>query len=337
MKKKKDEVELNATFLQQVCTEHFRVQADRENEKLNRAQLTNRASGIGACSRLQFYKRMRAAESAPWYTPRLIAVFAAGKMWEQGVANFLFQMGFDLTRQQGIIDNHQDFKKVNITGHIDFIINYWKNVNAAGPEKAIADVKSFNTYVFQEAAKGIDNWKNVCWLQKYPDQLQIYMHGTNIKKGVFILVDKNQTGNGGLPLFIDCPYSRKRIRQLIEKAAFINHCCARGEEPPRIDFGDECLNCPFIDTVCLPEKSFDLPTALASTIGDQIAAALKVRDKLSTAVEMHKDADARAKRLIKTIDAEEMVIPAGFAITKKPDKNGTERITIKKIGGKKNE
>jgi hypothetical protein len=163
------------------------------------------------------------------------------------------------------------------------------------------------------------------------------MHGMNIQKGVFILVDKNQTGNGGLPLFIDCPYSRKRVRQLIEKAAFINHCCTCQEEPPRVEFGDECLNCPFIDTVCLPEKSFDLPTALASTIGDQIAAALEVRDKLSTAVKMHKDADARAKRLIKTIDAEEMIIPAGFAITKKPDKNGTERITIKKIGGKKNE
>lgn len=312
---------ITAESLKEKSDKHYQKQADISNEQLKRPVRSIRASMIGTCARRIYFTMVEPEKQFPWYTPGLIRIFEDGIEHEKLIEKDLEKMGYTVSRQQKIIDNHPELKKVNITGHIDFTIFQ----RVSGIEEIMSDLrilaecKSLSRDLFS----GIETWKDIektYWMKKYIDQGTCYMYGTNEEKMVFILKNKNDSSLKFIPMELD----QDRMKSLIEKASLINSC-VRSEDPPaRIIYDDECQHCPF-EQHCLPDISLTGKEIIENT------ELIEILDKRGDTIlmEAHKEyakLDKLAKAIIKKYNGDILKVP-GWEI--KISRNKQTRITIK--------
>jgi len=238
---------------------------------------TNRASSIGAeCMRQLVYYRTSWKEARK-PTVGLQRIFNLGNEIEKITIVRLLQAGVKIIRTQEPLNipEHQ------ITGHPDGF------VQDDDGEHYPFDIKSMSPFVFVKI-KAPEDFVRFSWTRKYIAQLMIYMHASQKKKGVFILVNKS-TGEEKA-LWID--YDPAFITDLFAKADQINEHVKNKTLPDRISYCEECSEyCPF-QMLCLPDVKFEAPEFVEDA---ELVAMIKRMQELKVAAQEYNQLDKEIK------------------------------------------
>ena len=178
---------------------------------------SNRASSIGywvpelgGCLRQGVYERTRWSEKQ---LPdiKLQAIFEEGKEQERLVLKILAELGIELYEQQGC----GEWEKYNITWHLDGCIR-------DGNDSIPVEIKSMNPNVFAQI-KTLEDFKKKPWTTAYLAQIQVYMLGKNVDRGLFILKDKSNSSLRQINVTLDYELAEHCIKacEQINESAII--------------------------------------------------------------------------------------------------------------------
>lgn len=199
---------------------------------------TNRASAIGDdCERRLVYERTHWMEK-DLPDIGLQYIFEVGNKLEEPVLRMIHDSGFEIMRQQEPFVYKSNGETL-LTGHIDGIL-------VADGIEYLAEVKTMSPYIWQ-AVNTIDDFNRYSWTRKYPYQLNIYMLGLEIPRGIWFLVNKSTGRVKQINTQLDYDLAEKTL----QKCERINAHIKNNTLPDYLDDADTCDNCAF-KHVCLP-------------------------------------------------------------------------------------
>lgn len=289
---------------------------DHYEEKRNKRHdmKSNRASSLGACMRYIVYARTR-PEDQQRPERKLQQIFEEGNTHEEAVITLFRNMGYKVTRQQYIIDDHPDLKKAGITGSCDLVIE------KHGYSRALVEAKSASPNIYPKI-KTIEDFNLYPWMKKYKAQSQLYMYGTGHNRMMFCIKNKQ---DGDL-LFLEMELDLKYVDHLINKAYFINTHIKEETLPKREYDYDDCERC-WYNHICLPDQHF---TGVEWCFDVNLYNILKNREEEAPGFKRYKMFHEQAKAILRKMKGEKVIIP-GFHIGLKwsEDKKGKKKFTAK--------
>jgi CRISPR/Cas system-associated exonuclease Cas4 (RecB family) len=125
-------------------------------------------SDIGKCSRAVFFKFKNAPREK--MDARMLRVYERGEYLHRNIFNILYRLKIGITTEVSIPTQEL------VSGRADAII-------CIGNENYVLDIKSINSMIF----KNLNQPK-----EENAQQLQLYLHYFNIKKGILLYIDKDQ-------------------------------------------------------------------------------------------------------------------------------------------------
>ena len=336
-----------------------KLQKHLEQESNRRLpQHVNRVSSIGwPCDRFLVYSIV-AWHDRDSITPKLQSLFNEGRKHELLIKQDLATIGMDIIWSERPVW----FEAERLSGHIDGVIAYRKSHIAV-------EIKSISQFVFDKVNTADDmQYSTKPYMQCYLPQLQLYMYGFDLKRGVFLLKNK-QTGEiKEIPITLDKEYARyylnrcypindsvDKIRQILKETYQVKEIAdlkKKGDQddylaikedaykiidtylPDRICDFDICKDCSF-RTLCLPDEIREERARLF--INTELEAKLNRRQELMETRKEYNAIDTEVKERIKevnTLTNESFIICGDFEITVKQGK--TTRVGIKKIGEETN-
>lgn len=308
--------------LKEITPETLKADHDAhfEAERMKRKDMkSNRASAMGACMRYIVYARTQ-PELQQRPDIGLQRVFEEGNIQEEAIITLFRNMGYKVTKQQYVIDDHPELKAAGITGHTDLI------VEKHGYKPALLEAKSMSPNIFPKI-NSIEDFNLFPWTKKYPAQLQLYMYGTKFTRSIFYLKNKQDGGYEFLEMKLDLKY----VGHLINKAHLINHHIKEGTLPKREYDYDDCDRCWF-NHVCLPDQHF---TGVEWCTDTNLYNILKNREEEKPAYKRYNMYNEQVRAILRTMKGEIVVLP-GFQVKLGwfEDKKGkrTFRPTIKATG-----
>jgi len=213
---------------------------------------TNRASEAGhPCIRFLVLSRLK-SEEKELPSVSLQRIFWEGSLHEKDILIRLQQAGIKIIEQQRPFE----WKKFELTGYIDAKI--------VMDGKAIPiEIKSCSQNVFPviKPLTGFDLLRaKQSWIRRYPAQILLYMLMSNSEEGIMLFKSKG-TGEICQKNFSLNNEALEYCEKILQKLEQVNRCVALKEIPPA-EWIDECEECPFRRTACLPDfradKSLDI-------------------------------------------------------------------------------
>lgn len=203
---------------------------------------SNTASTLGhPCERELTYERTHFNDKMP-HSAKTQAIFDLGNEIEKLAKRELMDAGFEIIEEQHAVD----WKKYQITGHIDAKINFKKKFIPL-------EIKSINHNDFGK----IDSMEDLKllaqsrhWYHNWIAQIYLYCVMCNSKEGILYLKDKQTWQSKAILVKVDKNY----VLDLIQKARNINKHVKKNTLPKRIKFNEKiCGYCPFRH-ICLPDE-----------------------------------------------------------------------------------
>lgn len=137
-------------------------------QQRNREQNHFYISDVGKCPRAVFFKFKNAPREK--MDARILRIFERGETMHRNIINTLFRLGIVVAAEVTI--PNQEI----ISGRADVII-------CLNNELYVLDIKSINSMIFRNLTEP---------KQENFQQVQLYLHYFNIKKGILLYVDKDQ-------------------------------------------------------------------------------------------------------------------------------------------------
>jgi len=170
--------------------------------------------------------------------PQTLRKFEVGKALEPVIINYFKEAGYTLYghdgRQLGFTDN-------GIAGHCDFVI---KGIDDDEETPYLGEIKTANSFYFKEFVK-----KGIAANEKYAGQLQVYMHKFKLKKGLFVVMNKDTQ-----ELYIEIvSYDEFEAVRLLDRG---HHILTMKEEPERHFPAKNYFKCNFCQwkKICWKDK-----------------------------------------------------------------------------------
>lgn len=262
-----------------------RVLEAKEREIRVSPCLSNRASELGhSCERYLVYCRTR-NELRKKPSVDLQFIFDAGNAVEQAATEELKKAGFKIIQQQ----RDYEWKKFNITGHLDFKISIPENGDKAYP----VEVKSLNQFDWEKINTLKDMFESKkYWIKKWPAQLTLYLLLSEEEWGLFYLKNKQSYRPKAIWMELDLEYGES----LLKKAERINNHVAEGTLPERIS-GENgvCDSCDFLH-LCMPDRSYG--EGLQIVDDERLLELLNQREELKTFVDEYYEIDKQVKTMV---------------------------------------
>jgi len=295
------------------------VKAIRDNLEKNSKNYpchTNRASELGhECVRYLYYRRTE-WDKAEIYTADTLMIFEEGNYGERQVLEMLAKAGVECFEQQNAFGNEALFKKLKITGHLDWKIR--ENGRAIPVE-----FKTMNSFIY-DSIHTIDDMihSNKSWIKKYPSQLTIYLLGAEEEYGYFLLKSKGDGRLKQIRMELDLELGER----LLKRAEEVNRAVDAGELPDRIPYDpDVCGMCSFKNH-CNPAEPREEIDFQESPV---LLALLEEREESKSDFKIYGNADKKAKDMLKKCEASKVMV-GPFICQIKRAKNRTT-ITIEKV------
>lgn len=215
--------------------EERRIQRSIEKPKNS---LSNRSSNLGhPCLRYLVLKRTKGTEAEP-NTPRMMLLFAEGRMHESDVKRRLEEAGVDLHGAEREMPENA----YNVTGHGDVDVR-------AGGDACGVEIKGLNAQWFGQLNQASDF---LCHpspiVRKYYTQAQLYMYLSDLDSWLWIIKSKQS----GALKYIPCKLDLEHVQWALDRAERINRHVAEGTEPEPINDPSVCRDCEFRRRACHP-------------------------------------------------------------------------------------
>ncbi len=184
-------------------------------------------SSIGGCWRKK-YLELR-GEYREEYTEELKRLFTLGNIIHRQMTREFIEKessNFHLVASEVDIPTNE-----YISGRID-------NVVSVNGENVIIDVKSAGDWTLKTIRSGGDCDEN------YKNQVLLYMHFTQIKKGILLFVGKSK----GDIVEVEVQYDKEKAEKLIKEIFdFFHNYVEKDIEPPKCSGGQWGCNCCGVD------------------------------------------------------------------------------------------
>jgi len=199
---------------------------------------TNRSSAIGDdCERRLVYERTHWQEK-DLPDVGLQYIFDVGNTLEEPVLRMIHDSGFEIMRQQEPFQ-YKSKSEVLLTGHIDGVV-------VADDVEYLGEVKTMSPYIWQ-AVNTVADFQKYPWTRKYPWQLNIYMFGLEIPRGIWFLINKSTGRVKQINMELDFDLAERTL----QRCERINAHIKNDTLPDFLDDADTCDKCPF-QHVCSP-------------------------------------------------------------------------------------
>ena len=235
---------------------------------------SNRASALDdPCARRLVYYRTQhdKARQVPIY---LQGIFETGNTLEPIIQRILSEAGMAAKPQWRIIGEQMEvqdefFKKHNITGHIDGLLQFHMP-DTAWKTESVCDIKTCSANIFPRL-NCYDDLALYPWTRKWRGQLYLYALGLNIDKCLLVLVNKqNLYEIKSIEFELDYEYAER----LVKKAETINYHVRSKTLPEKINQPETCGQCEFAH-ICLPDLEINEGMELSDSV--ELAELLKER------------------------------------------------------------
>ena len=214
---------------------------------------TNRISGIDdPCTRRLFYSRTAWDKAKP-RDLRFAGILESGNKLEPVIRRIVSEIGeaadvpFRIVGQD-ITVTDKLFKRYNITGHIDGILQFY--IDDKWVTQGVIDIKTSTPAVY----RGLHTYEDLgkySWTRKYRGQLMLYALGLNLSKCFILFVNKgNLYDMRPIEFKLDYEYAEK----LLQKAEDVNLAIECEEPPEKLNDPDVCPDCDYCH-ICKPEYS----------------------------------------------------------------------------------
>ena len=285
---------------------------------------SNRASSVGYyVPMLEGCLRRGVLERTHWQEKelpdiRLQMIFDEGNREERTVLRMLDDAGVTVIEQQSV----GEWEKYNITYHLDGVV-----VDDDGTAVPI-EIKSMAPHIF-DAVNCLEDFHKKPWTRSYLAQIQLYLLGKNVERGLFILKNKST----GAIKVIEVKLDYELAEACVKVCEIINANIAAGTLPDRIKDVEKCRMCS-MKTTCAPGINFGVEI----TIGDDPGFEGRVREYLSLKPDSKRCDDVyevikdRVKATAKGGPIKMIVGP--YMIEGKPDAKGAMRFTIDDTGAR---
>ncbi len=207
----------------------------------------NRASEAGhPCLRFLVLSRTK-NELRKMTDLELQKIFSEGNFQEDAVLSILRSSGIKVDQQQRAFE----WKKFELSGHVDgFIVD--------GENRWPLEIKSISPNGFIEVS-GFSDFHDLLqskkpWVRKYPAQLLLYMMMAGKEQGVMVFKDKTKVDIHQINFQFDdmaLEYTESILKKLEEVNAHV-----KAGTCPGAKWIEECPDCPFFGTACLPDVDF---------------------------------------------------------------------------------
>lgn len=257
---------------------------------------SNSASEIGAaCERYLTYRRTSWDQAKP-VSVELAEIFAEGHLHEQAVIADMRAAGIEVIEQQTTLAVD---KRANVTGHVDGVI-------VVDGVRVPFDVKSMSEHIWRTVAlrgAGVYDWAEVAeafrakpWLRKYAGQLQLYMYGFSVERGLLLCKNKATGALAQIVMALDLDL----CGDLLARGERIEAHVVAWTYPDRIPWDvDECGRCAFLH-LCCPERVDTPPERWIDAA--EIAEACVLRESTEATRRLYEEADAKVKSWAKAQD-----------------------------------
>ena len=281
---------------------------------------SNRASSVGYyVPQLGGCLRRGVLERTKWMEKdlpdvRLQMIFEEGHREEKAVMRMLADAGIDVIEQQSC----GEWEKYEITYHLDGIV---VDDGVAVP----IEIKSMNPFIY-DAIHCLEDFRKKPWTTAYLAQIQLYLLGKNVDRGLFILKNKS---SGGIKV-IEVKLDYELAEACIKACEIINAHVKAGTLPERITDVEVCKNCS-MKTVCAPGMNFGVELTIADDPGFQKRLD-EVVDLKPFQEQYKKVYDVVSDRVKATAHGGPIKLMVGpYEITGKPDSRGAFRFNIEKL------
>ncbi len=172
-------------------------------------QHVNHISSIGfPCDRFLVYSRVRWADRE-MPSPGLLMIFNEGRHQERSIKMDLLNAGVEILRTEEPIW----FEKEQLSGSTDGMIKRYRAWIGI-------EIKSVSSHIFPRLNTAGDLMRSkLPYHQCYIPQLQLYMYGKDLKRGIFILKNKNT----GELKEIEIKLDKRLCRGYLNKCKVINN------------------------------------------------------------------------------------------------------------------
>lgn len=207
----------------------------------------NRASEAGhPCIRFLVLSRTK-NELRKQTDLELQRIFSEGNLQEDSGFWILKAAGIKIEQQQRAFE----WKEFELSGRVDgFVLD--------GSNRWPLEYKSISPNGFIEVS---DSWNfhgllgsKKHWIRKYPAQLLLYMMMANKEQGVMVFKDKTRVAIHQINFELT-EVALTYIETILKKLEEVN-AHVRAGTCPGAQWIDECSDCPFFKTACLPDVDF---------------------------------------------------------------------------------
>lgn len=282
---------------------------------------SNRASSVGYyVPMLEGCVRRGVLERTKWQEKempdvRLQMIFDEGNREERTVLRMLDDAGITVIEQQSV----GEWEKYNISWHLDGII-----VDDDGTAVPI-EIKSMAPHIF-DAVNCLADFNKKPWTRSYLAQIQLYLLGKNVSRGLFILKNKSTGAIKVIEVTLDYELAEACIKTCEE----INTHVAAGTLPERIKDVEVCRQCN-MRTTCSPGINFGVELTIGDDPGfeSRIAEYLSLKAEAKRCDEIYETIKDRVKATAKGGPLK--IVVGRYIIEGKPDAKGAMRFTIEVI------
>lgn len=309
-------------------------EADRKRHKLY-PQHVNRASSIGfPCQRFLIYSIVR-WEEKEITDQHLQLIYDEGHKQERAVLLDLARNGVEVYRQQERVS----FPEYRLEGHIDGVFKH--------RSEHLIEIKSVSDHIFPKVNTLEDFLKSSFpWHRCYPYQVNVYLRGLGLKRGLFILKNKNNGELKEIPFtynkdlvewaFWTCKKVNETvdyIRNMLQEVYDIKEIADFSKRQDAVDYMDIrakacadiefvmpdwisdlniCECCPF-QHICLPDEIREDRIKI-HTETPEFVSLLARREFLSSAHSEYMSLDREVKKYLKERKEEHFFISDGDRI-----------------------
>jgi len=281
---------------------------------------SNRASSVGyfvpelgGCVRRGVLERTKWQER-DMPDVRLQMIFDEGNREEKTVLRMLDDAGITVIEQQSC----GEWDKYEITYHLDGVI---VDDGVAVP----IEIKSMAPHIY-DAMNTLEDFHKKPWTKSYLAQIQLYLLGKNVDRGLFILKNKST----GAIKTIEVKLDYHLAEACIKTCEAINTYIKAGTLPDRIKDVEVCRQCS-MRSACCPGMTFGVEL----TIADDPAFEARLDEYTDIKPEAKRcDAiyDVIKERVKATAKGQPFKITIGkYLIEGKPDVKGAMRFSIDKL------
>jgi CRISPR/Cas system-associated exonuclease Cas4 (RecB family) len=282
--------------------------------------MSNRASSIGyfvpslgGCLRRGVLERTKWQEKE---LPdiRVQMIFDEGNRTERAVLRMLEDAGITVIEQQSC----GAWEKYNLTFHLDGVI---VDNGVAVP----IEIKSSAPWIF-DSLNSLEDFSKHPWTKAYLAQIQVYLLGKNVERGMFIFCNKS---TGAIKTF-EVKLDYALAEACVKTCETINNHIKNGTLPERISDVEVCKDCPF-KTCCAPGMNFGTELVIADDpmFEERIGRYFELEAEAKECKDVYEIIKDRVKATAKGGPIKTLI--GKYQIEGKPDAKGAFRFKIDKL------